>query len=263
MRNIPKVVQTLITSTPDATRIRDGLTNAIQPTLDFLNGYFSAAADGTLRVLKNLQAQGTATFNGATTINGLTTLTNDLNINRGNLLINTRSSNGVVIVPTGGNPPFFITNPANTQALFLVSDAGVCNAQSFVSAAGFKQTISFGYYWNTSYSGNEQQTLTAIVAGSTAAVTGFTLPMSFSGSIVAVKASHTGGLTATCGIAIYKNGVKQFTVNQAANSSARLSSPVAKGQYVFSPGDWLSATVAYSSGGNVCTQVFVEIEESA
>jgi len=191
---LPRSVKALITSTPDATRIADGLSSALQPVLNFLNTTFDSAADNSLRIAKNvaflgnvvingkltmsdiaannvtvngmLSAAGAATLGAGLTVTGLTTVRGDTSF-IGSMTNWVPANASSVFVPAAAGVTLYATNVGNTSATFAVRDTGavyargglaaddVISAPSFISSAGFKSVVSLGTYYNTATAGGQ------------------------------------------------------------------------------------------------------------
>lgn len=246
--------------------MRDGITAAVQPTLDFLNGYFKSAADGSLQITRDVAMQALSVAKLATFNAGLRVL-NDLNIVNGNLTVKTRTGNGVVIVPAGGTPAFYITNPAGNQALFLVYADGTFYCQGANSANGFKTITKVGSYWNTAPGANATFSFGDTVQNVQNATMGFTPyyeKMTHSGSIVGISVNEAGPNVAAKTIYIYKNNSELFRwVTGANGNNATFWTAYNKGQYTFAQGDTLNVYGSVGSTANTQLSCYLTLEMSA
>lgn len=199
-------------------------------------------------------------------MNGVSRLNGDVSINNGNVIIRTRTGNGVVIVPAGGSPTFYCTNPANNDAVFLVAADGTTSAVSFVSRQGFKSLVYMGCFYHTATTANTQYPLQQVILnqaspGNTAQM--LRQPtMARAGSITAFILTGNNTVNAVGTYTVYKNGQPFFTVTIPANGLAvRPTYP--KGQYPFNAGDGFFVRAAYSASINIATTVDLEIELGA
>lgn len=232
--------------------------------------------DGSLTI-KGAVAMGAATIASATingavqvvgqlTANALNVL-GDVNIINGNLTVKTRTGNGVVIVPAGGSPAFYITNPAGTAALFLVYSDGTFYCQSANSANGFKSVVKFGGYWNTAPGANNTFAFgdtVQNVQNSSMGFTPFYEKMTHSGSIVGLSVNEAGPNVATKTIYVYKNNAELFRwTTGAGGNNATFWTAFGKGAYAFVAGDTINIYGSVGSTANTQLTGYITYELSA
>lgn len=170
----------------------------------------------------------------------------------------------VVQSPTGGAP--LLINSSSGTNLGTINNAGVVNFPSFVSAAGFKADMPCGAYYNGSYPGGTVSL--GITAGNTTggsiAVTPWSMPMTYAGSIVGWSFTHFGTTTANFSYSILVNGTA--VINGGLNNAtagSKGATNTTKGRYPFNVGDVLTATCGWSASGNMGVQMFITVEHGA
>jgi hypothetical protein len=255
---LPKTVAALVAGDSTLARVGSNVRQAVQPTLDFLQTYFQAGADGSLRVLRNLVVQAPVTLN-----NGLSV--------RGFGIVYGTKNNTFVVVPFDNTAAFYVTNPANTAAQFLVNGdgsvfgTGTWSAQSMVSAQGFKATVSLGSYWSTNTtSGDNFNTVITIWNARTGAISLINRRWypARAGSIVGITANHNNTIAGATGWGLYKNGVGIASCNVPANGTYGTAN-FAKGALPFNAGDLITSLVSVGAGYNFAGQLDIDVEYGA
>ena len=272
---IQRAVNALYVSDTDTSRVRDNLVTALNPVLTFLTNNF-AQDNPVLTFLRSVYGSS-ATFTGAvntgplnaTTLNtaGVSTLVGDVNV-QGNFTVNTRTGNGVVIVPAGGSPAFYITNPAGNQALFIVYADGTFVCQGATSANGFKTAIDIGAVWNTSATAGSYYGTSKVVmnsANNSFGSTPFYFKFPFPGSIVGWSMNNAGPDLGTLGLRYYRNGtqIANPLTSSGGGNNATFWNTHPKGQYPFAAGDTLTVTLGCSNAGNFQASAQLTLEMSA
>ena len=235
MRVIPKVVQTLVTKSPDVQRVRDNITSALQPALNFLNQYFAAMPDGSLQITKPTIIQNNTTINGNVVINGTTTMG----------------------ATSGGGAAF------GALSCTSLSSSGAVTAGSFVSPTGFKAPWFGGTYGNSSGAANAlYQCTTANAVGTQNRL----IHMPFAGSIVGISCQYQGSVTqASIGVQVNKNNASLWplTTITSGGTGAYGNKSATKGQYAFAANDFLTVLCQFGTAGSVQLQVDLFVEMAA
>lgn len=277
---IPKVVQSLFVQSTDASRVRDNIVTALQPVLDFLGQYFIAGNDGSLTVQRPISAPlgintgalvGTqGTINGPLTA-AMATINGQFFVN-GTAYFKAPSTNGVVIQPGAAGVAFYVTNVAGTAANFLVYDTGavVSNGSftgpSFVSSAGFKQTVKMGQYYHTSYPGGQKNTVEPLYNIANGAmnskVARHIAPRA--GSITAIMVDNETPVNATCDVGVAINGTQIVYPRLMAANAGKGTFTYAKGAVPFNAGDTITCLCGFGAASiTVAITVSFEIEVGA
>lgn len=269
---LPKAIASLVSDDPTVARISANLRQAVQPTLDFLNTYIGQGSDGSLRFLRSTIAQGPfATLQGLIA-QGAIKLLGDVLIN-GNVYVVSRTGNGFVIQPPVVGPAFYITNPAGTQANFLVygdggmSSVGQIGGANVVSGAGFKTIVKLGGYWNTAPGANATFSFGDAVQNAANGSMGFTPfyeKATHAGSVVGLSINEAGPNVAAKTIYVYKNNAEMFRwTTGAAGNNATFWNTWPKGQYTFLPGDTINVYASVGSTANTQLTGYITYELSA
>ncbi len=273
---IPKVVQSLFTQSADASRVRDNITTALQPVLDFFNQYIQVNADGSLAFIRAITAPAVASTGAVTgaslTVNGLSKLNGGTTVN-GDVVIYPTTGNGVIITPPVAGPAFYVTNIGGSAATFIVYDDGTARsvksmaAPTFTSDAGFKSVVCLGECWNNNAVGGTAYQLQKPVQnlnGGGLGLTPWVFKPSQSGSVVGLSLNQAGPITGINSLQIIKNGGLLYTWNAGAGSNnACFWVAFPKGQLPFNAGDTLTAWHYNSAAGNTQVECHATIELSA
>jgi hypothetical protein len=178
------------------------------------------------------------------------------------------TTDGFILIPQVAGSAFRIA-PNNASTCFQVNFdgsttcAGPVTAPSVVSAAGFKCWLPPLSYWNPGYTGGSQfMVLPLAQANGTASTTPWVFPCVRPGSLTGISVSHAGVFALTCSVSVYKNGQVLYSGNVTSGSATGYIA-FTKGAYPFLSGDVLTCLILYSANGNVCTQVYLEVEEGA
>lgn len=269
---IPRVVQSLFVQDSDATRVRDNITTALQPVLDFFAAQIQINADGTLSFLRQvaLQAFTAASAKITGTLEAANIVTQRLQTAA--LFVKASGPNAVIIQPVDSMPVFYVTNPAGTSALFTVNGDGSVNSQaitatSLASALGIAAPLDAGFYWNTSASANTYyRTQKAVVnsANGGNGLSDFVFKFPRAGSIVGYTVNNAGPLTGQNLLGYYKNGaqIAGLQIGTGANNTA-MNGAHSKGLYPYGVGDQLNIAVGNASAGNYQATVQIVIEMGA
>lgn len=260
MPYLPKTFTALVTDNANVSRVSNSVKQTVQPTLDFLNTYLAPAADGSLRVLRNLNVVKNLIVNGSVTCVGL----NDTGDFTASGNVNLFPPTGVFIIPGANATPLVVTNPANNAYVYTLTNTGVATAVSYVSQAGFKLALSGGTYGATNVAAStfvQHQVPTAIGTQNTV------IPMPFAGSLVGISGQFQGTSSgATVDVLVNKNNAQLWQYNGflTSYSNGSLNQVSAKkGLYPFAVGDFITVLSRYSAAGNVQLQITLWIEVGA
>jgi hypothetical protein len=297
-RNIPKALATFVSSDPEIARMYSNVQAAVQPLLDFYNRWFSASTAGRLTILGSVASQvgsqitvlgaGSATGNFLTSFRqvpdgtqaapGLAFATNGASgvwhtggntasemwniVMQGVKQISVTTAATIFQAPPNGAVAIF--NDASGNNLGTINGQGVVNMPSFVSAQGFRYKIPAGFYWNSSYTSGQVQSVIAIANGTSPATTPWAMPMDRAGSVTGVTTFYTGGTSCIQTVIIQKNGVTQQTINIAnGGNGSRGVITFDKGRLTFAAGDYYIVYYTFSVAGNVCIQTYLTFEFGA
>lgn len=288
--NLPRVVQSLVTSSPEADRVRQNIVTAVQPVLDFLGNYLAPAADGSLQILRNVKAAGNVILNGNATINGTTqangavtvtgaqTQNGNLTVN-GNTAFRNRTDGGVCITPLANTTAFYTTDATNSVVKFAIDDAGTVisrgtvTANNFVSSVGgFKTYVDMGTFWRQTTQGGVLRTVFPVIRTDTNAQATIAVnrQMPFSGSIVGISMANDRSLGGDMTVQVFKNNTSGTTgqiIDTMGIKAGNLYpvSPITfpKGQYPFNAGDYLGVGSYIGTGYVVATSFGLIVEYGA
>lgn len=252
-----------MTSSPDLTRVRDHVTSAVQPTLDFLNAYFGAAADGSLRALTSVAFKA-ASFAGNLTVNNA-----NLTVAGGKTFLQnaTGQADVLTVVPTIAGQAMKITNVSNTAIVMGVQADGTTYATTFISGNGFPSVLDAGQYWNSNAAANTQyQTQKSVVNtnGLAMGLTPFVYKFPRAGSIVGYSLNQAGAVAGGNLLQYLRNGTALGVLNVGTgNNGAAFWNTHGKGAYPFAAGDTLTVTTGNTAAGNLQASILITIELSA
>lgn len=295
--SLPRAVKTLITQTPDATRLADGLAQSIQPVLNFLNGTMSQAADGTLQILRGIAVAGASKL-GATVVNGSLVVNGDEVVNgketingdeivNGGIVLNARAGPGgaLAVVPGQAGIVLYVTNIGNTDARWYVTDTGAIQSKdtiaafgnitsgatlsgsNVVSGVGFRATIYMGGYWTTTYGAGYLGPCMHSLRNQSNSVLGETpsqRAMSGPGSILAIAVAQAGPIGGTTSVLVYKN-YQPWIPSTPVGSGQTVYAPIVypKGQYTFARNDVITVYLVTNASGNTQLSCHLDVEYGA
>lgn len=282
--SLPRAVKTLITQTPDATRLADGLAQSIQPVLNFLNANMNQAADGTLQFLRGIAVAGASKL-GATVVNGALVVNGDETVN-GGMVLNARAGAGgaLAIVPGQAGIPLYVTNLGNTTSVWYVTDTGAMQSKdtiaafgnitsaatvtgnSVVSASGFKATLYMGGYWTTTYnSGYMGPCVHAMRNQSNGALGEMSSQriMSQPGSLVGYSVRQDGSIGGTTSIYIQRNGATLYSNLSAGSGAGTYQGNMPKGAFTFARNDVLNVVLSTNASGETKLDCHIDVEYGA
>lgn len=258
--NIPRQIGSLLVGDDATQRAISNVSRALQPVLDFCNSTFAVAQNGALTLVRDVVTQAVS-INGGVSVNG-------------NVIVRGTAPNCFVVVPPSLLAAFYVTNPGNTVAQFLINGDGTAygtntwSTTSFVSNQGFKEVTFMGTFYNTSTSANTFYNVLQIITNQNAMALGAQATilrqttMVRPGSVTGISVTANNTVNATGTYQLCKNGNVIYSLTHAPNAvAARITFP--KGQFPFVAGDNFFFRVAYNAAINIATQIDMEMEVGA